>query len=96
MNIPSGVFIYLFGLFIESISLSTPEVELQKFTIFEILQCTGMEKFILGLNIAKNTDYNEKCFKQKLRRIKFPKKIQWTHISIYPRSKARGFKDLAI
>ncbi len=32
-----------------------------------------MRKFTsLGLNAAKNTDYNEKCFKQKLFRIKFP------------------------
>ncbi len=33
-----------------------------------------MRKFILGLNAAKNTDYIEKCFEQKLRRIKVPKK----------------------
>ncbi len=47
---------------------------LQKFTIFEILQCTVMGKLILGWEAAKNTDCIEKCFKQKLRRIKFPKK----------------------
>ncbi len=28
-------------------------------------------KFILVLNAAKNTDYMEKCFKQKLHRIEF-------------------------
>ncbi len=33
-----------------------------------------MGKFTLRLNTAKNTDYIEKCFKQKLCRIKFPKK----------------------
>ncbi len=33
-----------------------------------------MRKFIFGLN-AKDTDYIEKCFKQKLHRIKFPKKL---------------------
>ncbi len=31
-----------------------------------------MKKLTLGLNAAKNIDYIEKCFKQKLRRIKFP------------------------
>ncbi len=30
-----------------------------------------MRKFTLELNAAKNTDYMEKCFKQKLYRIKF-------------------------
>ncbi len=34
-----------------------------------------MRKFTLKLNPAKNTDYNEKCFKQKLPRIKFSTKI---------------------
>ncbi len=29
---------------------------------------------MLGLNAAKNTDYMEKCLKQKLHRIKFPTK----------------------
>ncbi len=33
-----------------------------------------MGKFTLGLNTARNTDYIEKCFEQKLRKIKFPKK----------------------
>ncbi len=33
-----------------------------------------MRKFTLGLNATENTDYIEKYFKQKLRRIKFPKK----------------------
>ncbi len=30
---------------------------------------------MIGLNTAKNTHYIEKCLKQKLRRINFPKKI---------------------
>ncbi len=53
-----------------------------------------MGKFTLVLNTAKNTDYIEKCFKQKLHRIKFPKKkkTQWMHISIYPRNEARDFQ----
>ncbi len=34
-------------------------------------------KLPLGLNNAKNADYIEKCLKQKLRRIKFSKKISW-------------------
>ncbi len=33
-----------------------------------------MRKFTLELNAAKNIDYIEKCFKQKLHRIKFLKK----------------------
>ncbi len=31
-------------------------------------------RFTLGLNAAKNVDYIEKWFKQKLRKIKFPTK----------------------
>ncbi len=42
-----------------------------------------MRKFILGLNIAKNTDYIEKGFKQKLFRIKFyTKKSMDTYVYI--------------
>ncbi len=37
--------------------------------IFEILKT--LSRFSLGLNAAKNTYYIEKCFKQKLRKIKF-------------------------
>ncbi len=33
-----------------------------------------MEKSTSGLNAAKNIDYVEKCFKQKLQRIKFSTK----------------------
>ncbi len=33
-----------------------------------------MRKFILGLNVAKNISYIEKCYKQKLHRIKYPTK----------------------
>ncbi len=57
-----------------------------------------MRKFTLMLEATKNTDTIEKCFKQKLRQIKFLKKnkTRWTHIIIYPQSGARGFKDLAI
>ncbi len=32
-------------------------------------------RFTLGLNTVKNTDYIKNCLKQKLCRIKFPKKI---------------------
>ncbi len=31
-------------------------------------------RFTLGLNTAKNTDYIERWFKRKLRKIKFPTK----------------------
>ncbi len=31
-------------------------------------------RFTLALNTAKNIDYIEKCFKQKLNKIKFPAK----------------------
>ncbi len=41
-----------------------------------------MRKFNLGPEAAKNTDYTEKCFKQKLRRIKFPKKKLSGRISL--------------
>ncbi len=53
-----------------------------------------MRKFLLGRNAVKNSVSIEKCFKQKLREIKFPPKTQWTHISIYPKNGARGSKDL--
>ncbi len=35
---------------------------------------TRDNRFTLWLNAAKYTDYIEKCFKQKLQRIKFPTK----------------------
>ncbi len=47
-----------------------------------------------GQNVAKNTDYIKKCFKQKLFRIKFPSKNVWVHISISPRSGAMGLQRL--
>ncbi len=43
------------------------------------------KRFTLALNAAKNIDYMEKCFEQKLFIIKFPTKTQWTCIFIYPR-----------
>ncbi len=55
-----------------------------------------MRKFTFGLKIAKNTDYIEKCFKQKLSRTKFPlKKPLCRHISIYPSSGARSLQRFA-
>ncbi len=57
----------------------------------------GKVLFRAEVNTAKNTDYIEKCFKQKLHRIKFPKKkTQWMHISIYPRSEDRELQRFAI
>ncbi len=38
-------------------------------------------RLILGLNAVKNVDYIEKWFKRKLRKIKFPTKTRWKHIS---------------
>ncbi len=52
--------------------------------------------FNLGLNTAKNTNYIEKGFKQKLFRIKFPIKNQWMHMFICPRSGVRGIQRLPI
>ncbi len=51
-----------------------------------------MRKFILWLEAAKNTDYIEKCFKQNLHRIKFPKKKSLRT----PGVEQEGFKDLTI
>ncbi len=49
-----------------SISLSTPEVELEGSKDLTILKCYNTpeweSKFTLGLNAAKNTDYIEKWF----------------------------------
>ncbi len=53
-----------------------------------------MGKFTLGLSTAKNTDHIEKCFKQKLRRIKFPKKKFVERASeSTPEVAQEGFKD---
>ncbi len=55
-----------------------------------------MRKFTLGLNIAQNTAYIEQCFKQKLRRIKFPARNlagAYAHISIYPRGRDRRLQN---
>ncbi len=39
-------------------------------------------RFVLGLNAVKNSDYVTKCFKQKLFRVKFPTKKRWRRISL--------------
>ncbi len=54
-----------------------------------------MRKFTSGLNAAKNTEYIEKCFEQKLFRIKFPtKKSVGAYVYLHPHPpshcKARG------
>ncbi len=60
-------------------------------TVFNgFLECG--RRFTLRLNTAKSTNYIEKCFKQKLFKIKFPTKKQWTHISISSSSGARGLQ----
>ncbi len=46
-----------------------------------------MRKFTLELKAAKNIDYIEKCFKQKLHRIKFATKNSVN-------TELRGSKDL--
>ncbi len=43
-----------------------------------------------------NINYIKKCFKWKLRRIKFSTKNSVTHICIPPRSRAKGLKKFAI
>ncbi len=50
----------------------------------------------LGLNTAKIIDYIEKCFKRKLRRIKFPVKNSGKQIFISPRSRATVRQTFAI
>ncbi len=52
------------------------------------------EKVHFRVERCKNIDYIEKCFKQKLHRIKLSTKNSETHISICLRSGARGSKDL--
>ncbi len=58
----------------KSISLRSGTKGLQKIDIFEIWQCITLRKFILGLNVAKISQYNKKFFKEKWFRIKFPTK----------------------
>ncbi len=53
-------------------------------------------RFTLTLNTAKNIDYIEKCFKQKLSIIKFIAKNKWTLISIFLRSGATGLQKFAV
>ncbi len=56
-------------------SLSTPEMELEGSKDLPFLRYYDGHKwesrFTLALNAAKNIDYTEKCFKQKLSTIKF-------------------------
>ncbi len=53
-------------------------------------------RFTLGLNTAKNANYIKKGFKRKLFRINFPiKKLQQTHVSISPGSRARKLQRFA-
>ncbi len=47
-------------------------------------------RFTLALNAAKNIDYIEKCSNKICSWLNFLQKVQWTHISIYPRSGAWG------
>ncbi len=54
-------------------SLSTPGVQLQSSKDLRNRQ-EWESKFTLTLNTAKNIDYIEKCFEQKLSILKFPVK----------------------
>ncbi len=45
-------------------------------------------------NATKNNDLFKKCFQQKVFRIKFIQKSQWTHICISLRNEARGLQRL--
>ncbi len=50
---------------------------------------------MIGLNATKNTNYIEKCFKGKLRRIKFPKNNLIRRMPLCtPKVELRGSKDL--
>ncbi len=51
--------------------------------------------FTLGLNAAKSTNYIEKCFKQKLLRIKFPIKNSTEAYLYLPQEWRWGSKDLS-
>ncbi len=50
-------------------------------------------RFTLGLNAARNTDYIKQCFKQKLFKIKFPKKTHGRIPLFIPGVKLGGSKD---
>ncbi len=47
---------------------------LQRFTFLKYYNALKWKKFTLEQNAAKNIDYIEKCFKQKLYRLKFATK----------------------
>ncbi len=69
-----------------SISLSTPGMELVSKDLPFLKYYNALEwgsKFTIGLNTAKNIDYIEKCFKRKLRRIKFPTKNKLKYFKNY-------------
>ncbi len=53
-------------------------------------------RFTLGLNAAKSTNCSEKCFKQKLYKIKFPMKNSVDAYACLPRNEAGEFQRFAI
>ncbi len=55
-----------------------------------------VSRLTLGLNAAKNIDYIKKCFKQKLFRIKFPKRNSVDAYLYLFQDRARGSKDLPL
>ncbi len=84
----------------ERIPLSTLDVELKGSKDLPFLKYYNAQEreciFTRGLNNAKDTDYIKKLFKQKLRKIEFPAKNWWKHISICPRDEAREQQKFAV
>ncbi len=54
-----------------------------------------MRRFTLGLNIAKNIDQIHRESVSKKNCISYKKVSEWTHISVIPRSGARGLRKLS-
>ncbi len=66
-----------------------------KICVFNILQCTEIGTFTLGLIAANKIYYIENCFEQKLRRIKFSTKNS-VKAFISSRVRAKGRQKFAI
>ncbi len=79
-------------MFISSKSRVSGLQRLPRFKYYNVLKWES--RLNLEVDTAKNTDYIEKHFKQKLFRIKFLAKTQWAHMSISFRSGAKGLLRL--
>ncbi len=56
----------------------------------QILQ--SVNRFILGLNVAKNTRYIKKNFNKSCSELSFVQKSSWAHMFISPTSGDRGLQ----